>query len=196
MMIFKDTPKAYLYFLFNNIWLFALFILFTGKESLQKIKPNALMLKKNKQLCNPYFPPPLYMLLLWSEIGSCINHRLVKALTKGTPKLKKPCCSTLLCIMDLVKIYVCSGESFSLRMWQTKVAPGVKLPPSLRSRNITETLMNSSLLLPGGWLLRWSWWAGSVWCEVRRHAKLTKVCKRMRFSASCADSAPLGFLSQ
>lgn len=49
MMIFKDTPKAYLYFLFNNIWLFALFILFTGKESLQKIKPNALMLKKKKK---------------------------------------------------------------------------------------------------------------------------------------------------
>lgn len=48
MMIFKDTPKAYLYFLFDNIWLFALFILFTGKESLQKIKPNALMLKKKQ----------------------------------------------------------------------------------------------------------------------------------------------------
>lgn len=45
MVIFKDTP--YLYFLFSSIWLPALFILFAGKESLQKkIKPNTLMLKK------------------------------------------------------------------------------------------------------------------------------------------------------
>lgn len=142
------------------------------------------------------------MLLLWSEINSCINHRLVKVYTAQW-SWKGLCYFILLAcyFIGLIKIHAspknasllecslyCGRERSHLEFGSLPIW-GAAVP-------VADILLNCSLLHPGwGWLPRRSWWAQrSMWCEARVPSPArTSVCKRPRFWAYCEDPPPWAF---